>query len=63
MNDFHDSMNDCPVNVSHRGLRGREISPNKFMLVCSECGADIRLADNDFREGIKTSRVRKGGGK
>ena len=48
MNDFHDSMNDCPVNVSHRGLRGREISPNKFMLVCSECGADIRLADNDL---------------
>ncbi len=45
---YHDSDNDCPTNASHRGMRAREVAPDMYMLVCADCGDEIRLA-NPFR--------------
>lgn len=42
MNDYHDPKNDCSKNKNHRGLRSRLIIGSKYMLVCAECGNEIR---------------------
>lgn len=43
--DYHNPENDCPTDDSHGGMRAREIEQDKFLLVCADCGAGIRLAE------------------
>lgn len=34
----------CPESKNHLGLRSRELSSGRHMLVCAECGAEVGVA-------------------
>lgn len=44
MEAVNDNRNECPNNAEHQGMRSRESGIDTWMLVCAECGEDIRLA-------------------
>lgn len=50
----------CPEDSSHRGLRSR-IVDGGYMLVCSDCGADIRMAlgVDGLRKRIRCLRIKE----